>query len=146
MGAPFDQPTQYNLVDCVTDSDGAEADDAANAAQLLEDVKGTYVALFPIITDPAWDQIWLDHCAAVVGDEAASEVAQALKDACNGTIYGQEAIDAYGDGSNGMQFDCLFINGLDQITFDGTTISGTLAGETVFSHEYATSAPSPWVA
>ena len=116
-------------------------DDATVAAQLLEDVKGTYEALFPVITDPAWDQIWLDHCAAVVGDEMAPEVAQALKDACNGTIYGQEAIDADGDGSKGMQFDCLFINGVDQITFDGATISGTLAGEAVFSHEYAFVSP-----
>ena len=138
MGAPFDAPSRYELVDCVVEngeemaSDGAEA-----AAQLLEDVKGTYEALFPVITDPAWDQIWLDHCAAVVGDEMAPEVAQVLKDACNGTIYGQEAVDAYGDGSNGAQFDCLLINGIDQITFDGATISGTLAGETVFSHEYS---------
>ena len=136
-GAPFDQPTTFELVDCVTDNDGAEADDAAAAAQLLEDVKGTYVALFPIITDSAWDQVWLDHCAAVVGDEMAPEAAQMLKDACNGTIYGQEAIDAYGDGSNGAQFDCLFINGVDQITFDGATIGGTLEGAEVFSHEYA---------
>jgi len=141
MGAPFDQPTRFELVDCVTDGEGAQDDAAAAAAQLLEDVRGTYVALFPIITDPAWDQIWLDHCAAVVGDEMAPEVAQGLKDACNGTIYGQEAIDAYGDGSNGMQFDCLFINGVDQIAFDGTTISGTLAGEAVFSHEYAYVSP-----
>ncbi len=139
MGAPFDQPTQFELVNCTTDS--AKADDTAAAAQLLEDVKGTYVALFPIITDPAYDQIWLDHCAAVVGDEMAPAVAQALKDACNGTIYGQEAIDVYGDGSNGAQFDCLFINGVDQITFDGAVISGTLAGETVFSHEYAYVSP-----
>ena len=141
MGAPFDQPTQFELVDCVADSDGTEADDAAVAAQLLEDVKGTYEPLFPVITDPAYDHIWLDHCAAVVGDEMAPEVAQALKDACNGTIYGQEAIDAYGDGSNGAQFDCLFVGGVDQITFDGATISGTLAGEAVFSHKYAYSSP-----
>ena len=141
MGAPFDQPTQFELVDCVADSDGTEADDAAVAAQLLEDVKGTYEPLFPVITDPAYDQIWLDHCAAVVGDEMAPEVAQALKDACNGTIYGQDAIDAYGDGSNGAQFDCLFVGGVDQITFDGATISGTLAGEAVFSHKYAYSSP-----
>ena len=140
-GAPFDQPTQFELVDCVTESGDAEADDTAAAAQLLEDVKGVYKPLFPVITDPAYDQIWMDHCAAVVGDEMAPEVAQALKDACNGTIYGQEAIDAYGDGSNGMQFDCLFINGVDQITFDGATISGTLAGEAVFSHEYTYVSP-----
>ena len=144
MGAPFDQPTQFELVGCVADNgetQAAEANDAAAAAQLLEDVKGTYVALFPIITDPAYDQIWLEHCAAVVGDEMAPEVAQTLKDACNGTIYGQEAIDAYGDGSNGAQFDCLFVGGVDQITFDGATISGTLAGEAVFSHEYAYVSP-----
>lgn len=160
-GAPFDQPTQFELVDCVTDNDGAETagaddaateadapaedasaeDDAAAAAQLLEDVKGTYVALFPIITDPAWDQIWLDHCAAVVGDGMAPDVAQMLKDACNGTIYGQEAIDAFGDGSVNPQFDCLFVGGVDQINFDGAIISGTLAGEEVFSHEYAFVSP-----
>ena len=160
-GAPFDQPTQFELVDCVAENDGAEAAeaddaaaeadapaedasaeaDAAAAAQLLEDVKGTYVALFPIITDPAYDQIWLDHCAAVVGDEMAPDVAQLLKDACNGTIYGQEAIDAFGDGSVNPQFDCLFVGGVDQITFDGATISGTLAGEEVFSHEYAYVSP-----
>ena len=141
MGAPFDQPTQFELVNCTTDKDGAEADDAAAAAQLLEDVKGIYEPLFPVITDPAYDQIWLDHCAAVVGDEMAPQVAQVLKDACNGTIYGQEAIDAYGDGTGGAQFDCLFINGVDQITFDGAAISGTLAGEAVFAHEYAYVSP-----
>ena len=135
MGAPFDQPTQYEMVDCTVENEAE--DDAATAAQLLEDVKGTYVALFPVITAPEYDQLWLDPCAAVVGEEAAPEVAEMLKAACNGTIYGQEAVDAFGDGSNGAQFDCLFINGVDQIIFDGATISGSLEGEEVFSHEYA---------
>ena len=120
----------------------AEVDDAATAAQLLEDVKGTYEALFPVITDPAYDQYWLDPCAAVVGDEAAEEVAGILKSACNGTIYGQEAIDAYGVGSNGAQFDCLFINGVTRITFDGETISGVDEnGAEVFSHTYSYVSP-----
>ena len=109
----------------------------ATAEQLLEDVKGTYEALFPVITDAAYDQLWLDPCIAVVGEDMAPEVAEMLKQACNGSIYGQEAIDAFGDGSNGAQFDCLFINGVDRITFDGATISGTMEGEPVFSHEYA---------
>ena len=134
-GAPFDQPTQYELVDCAVESEAE--DDAAAAARLLEDVKGTYVALFPVITAPEYDQLWLDPCAAVVGEEAAPEVAEMLKSACNGTIYGQEAVDAFGDGSNGAQFDCLFIGGVDTITFDGATISGSFEGEEVFSHEYA---------
>ena len=115
----------------------AEGDDAAAAAQLLEDVKGTYVALFPVITAPEYDQLWLDPCIEAVGEEAAPEVAEMLKFACSGTIYGQEAVDAFGDGSNGAQFDCAFINGVDTITFDGATISGTLEGEEVFRHEYA---------
>ena len=59
-----------------------------------------------------------------MGEEMGPTVADMLKSACNGTIYGQEAIDAYGDGSGGAQFDCLFVAGVDQITFDGATISG----------------------
>ena len=141
-GAPFDQPTQFELVDCTVQNESEETgnDDAA-AAQLLEDVKGDYVALFPVITAPEYDQIWLDSCIAAVGEEAAPEVAETLKAACNGTIYGQEAIDVFGDGSNGAQFDCLFVNGVDQIHFDGTTISGTFEGKEVFSHEYAYAGP-----
>lgn len=126
----------YESADQLEDN-AADSDDAQAAMQLLEDVKGTYVALFPIITNPAYDQLWLDPCTAVVGEDMAAYVARMLKDACSGTIYGQEAIDAFGDGSNGAQFDCLFINGVDQLTFDGTTISGTLDGNEVFSHEYA---------
>ena len=135
-GAPFDQPTVY----VIRDSAVEEVNDDASAAaeKLLEDVSGTYDALFPVITSPDYDQIWLDSCAAVLGDEAAPAAAEALKAACNGTIYGQEAIDVYGDGSNGAQFDCLFINGPAQIVFEGKKISGLdETGATVFSHEYS---------
>ena len=135
-GAPFDQPTIY----VIRDSAAEEVNDgtAAAAEKLLEDVSGTYDALFPVITSPDYDQIWLDSCAAVLGAEAAPAAAEALKAACNGTIYGQEAIDAYGDGSNGAQFDCLFINGPAQIVFEGKKISGLdETGATVFSHEYS---------
>ena len=135
-GAPFDQPTVY----VIRDSAVEEVNDDAPAAaeKLLEDVSGTYDALFPVITGPDYDQIWLDSCAAVLGAEAAPAAAEALKAACNGTIYGQEAIDAYGDGSNGAQFDCLFINGPAQIVFEGKKISGLdETGATVFCHEYS---------
>ncbi len=112
-------------------------DDSAEAIAFMDSISGTYEALFPVITAPEYDQIWLDACGAVLGEEAAPAAAEMLKAACSGTIYGQEAVDAFGDGSNGAQFDCLFINGVDQITFDGATISGTLEGNAVFSHEYA---------
>ncbi len=135
-GAPFDQPTVY----VIRGSSAEEGDDETPAAaeKLLEDVRGTYDALFPVITSPEYDQIWLDSCAAVLGDEAAPAAAEELKSACNGTIYGQEAVDAYGDGSNGAQFDCLFINGPAQIVFEGRKISGLdESGAIVFSHEYS---------
>ena len=136
LGAPFDQPTVYEIRNSAAEN--ADDDTAAAAEKLLEDVSGTYDALFPVITSPEYDQIWLDSCAAVLGEEAAPAAAEALKAACNGTIYGQEAIDAYGDGSNGAQFDCLFINGPAQILFDGKKISGLdESGATVFSHEYS---------
>ena len=109
-----------------------------SAMQLLEDVRGTYDELFAVTNAPEYDQIWIDACVPFVGEEAAEETADMLKNACAGTIYGQEAIDVYGDGSNGVQFDCFFINGVSQIVFDGTTISGLDEnGEEVFSHTYS---------
>ena len=115
-----------------------KADEAAEAAALLEAVKGTYVPLFPVITDPKYDALWTDPCAAVLGEETAPAMAEMLKAACSGTVYGQEAIDAFGDGTNGAQFDCLFINGVNTVTFDGAVISGTDGqGNNVFRHEYA---------
>ena len=100
-----------------------QSDDAA-AVQLLEDVKGTYDELFTVTDGPEYDQVWIDACVPFVGEEMAEETAQMLKSACTGTIYGQEAVDAYGDGSDGAQFDCFFIGGVSQFVFDGNTISG----------------------
>jgi hypothetical protein len=116
----------------------AEEDTAkAAAAALLENVKGTYVELFDEITAPEYDQLWLDNCTAVLGEEMGPVAAEMLKTVCNGDLYGQEAVDAYGDGSDGAQFDCGFINGVSQIIFDGNEISGLDEnGEEVFSHEY----------
>ncbi len=125
------------LISCSAFGMAEATDDAAEAAALLENIKGTYEALFPVITKPEYDQIWLDPCVAAMGEEDGPMAAEMLKAACNGTIYGQEAIDAYGDGSNGAQFDCLLINGVSTITFNGNTISGADGeGTQVFSHEY----------
>lgn len=139
-GAPYDQPTVY-----VIEGSEEEGEDQAEAEadQLLADLAGTYEPLFPVITAPEYDQLWLDNCAAVVGEEAAPEVAEMLKEACNGTIYGEEAIEAFGDGSEGAQFDCLFINGVSQFVFEGNTVSGLDEdGETLFTHEYAFAEPA----
>ena len=113
-------------------------DEAAEAEALLEAVRGTYVPLFPMIVKEEYHQKWYDPCAAVLGEETAPAMVEALQSACNGTLYGQDAIDAFGDGSNGAQFDCLFISGVSTITFNGNVISGADEnGKPVFSHEYA---------
>ena len=114
------------------------ADGSAEALELMENVKGTYEPLFPVITAPEYDQIWKDPCVKALGEEAGAAMAEMMQSYCAGTLYGQEAVDAFGDGSNGMQFACGFINGVATITFDGLTISGAdESGKTVFSHEYA---------
>ena len=77
LGAPFDQPTVYEIRNSAAEN--ADDDTAAAAEKLLEDVSGTYEALFPVITSPEYDQIWLDSCAAVLGEEAAPAAAEALK-------------------------------------------------------------------
>lgn len=60
-----------------------------------------------------------------------------LKSACTGTIYGEEAVNAFGDGSQGMQFDCFFINDVDRFAFDGNHISGLDEnGEELFGYDY----------
>ena len=119
-------------------TDADDAADAQAAAQLLEDLRGTYEELFAVTNLPEYDQLWIDDCAAVVGEEAAAETAEMLKNACAGTVYGAEAIEAYGDGSEGAQFDCFFIRGVSQFVFDGNVISGIDEnGEELFRHEYA---------
>ena len=108
------------------------------ADQLLTDVSGTYDELFAVICDPQYDQLWLDDCAAIVGEDMAPMCAEMLKAACTGTIYGEEAMAAYADAPEEASFDCYFIGGVQQFIFDGNTISGVNeAGETVFSHDYA---------
>lgn len=118
----------------------APAEDASEedpAVQLLADVQGTYEELFTVICDPQYDQLWLDDCAAVVGEDMAPMCADILKSACCGTIYGDEAAEAYAADPEAVQFDCFFIGGVDRFVFEGSTISGMAEdGSELFSYEY----------
>ncbi len=119
-----------------------ETPGAAEAAALLEEVKGTYTALFPVITAPEYDELWLAPCAEALGEEMAPMAAEMLKSACYGKLYGQEAVDAYTADPAATQFCCEFIGGVSTITFDGNVISGADEnGVQVFSHEYAYAGP-----
>ena len=117
--------------------ESSSAVELSSAEQLLEDVRGTYDELFTVICDDKYDQVWLDKCEAIVGADMAADCAEMLKNACTGTVYGEDAVKKYTDPEE-AQFDCYFINGVDQFVFDGSTISGLdEKGEKVFEHEYS---------
>lgn len=122
---------------------GAETAEESTVEETAADatlaaLAGTYVELFPVINDPAYDQLWVDYASKFISEDMMTDTLAMLKGACTATIYGQEAVDAYAGDPESAMFDCYFINGVKQFTFEGNTISGTdEAGNTVFSHEYA---------
>lgn len=115
----------------------AVAEEAVDPEKLLNDLTGTYDELFTVNCAPAYDDVWLEKCTAYAGAENAEAAAAMLKSSCVGTIYGQEAMDAYAAAPETTQFDCFFIGGVSQFVFDGNRVSGLDAeGGEVFSHEY----------
>ena len=88
-----------SLCACGTKSDSSSskpesssAVELSSAEQLLEDVRGTYDELFTVICDDKYDQVWLDKCEAIVGADMAADCAEMLKNACTGTVYGEDAV------------------------------------------------------
>lgn len=113
-----------------------EPDREAEAEQLLQDLAGTYEELWPVVLSEEYAQDWMDECTAIVGEDAAQEAVDMLQGSVTGTIYGQEAVDAYAD-SDSSAFFCDFLDGVKLITFEGDMISGVDADENeLFSHSY----------
>ncbi len=116
---------------------GAATEEQTAAAQLLVDLTGSYQELWPVILDSKYEQLWLDDCAALVGEENAQAAYEKLASMVTGTLYGEEAVQAYADG-NGV-YDCAFTEGLKTLEFDGaaSVIRGyDAAGSELFSHTY----------
>ena len=115
-----------------------EADaDQAVAEQLMVDLTGSYQELWPVILDEQYQQIWLDDCKELVGEDNAQAAYEKLASMVSGDIYGEEAVKAYADG-NGV-YDCSFTEGVSTLEFDGSdsVIKGYDAdGEELFSHSY----------
>ncbi len=119
------------------ESTAAEDEHKAAAEQLLADLTGTYQELWPVILDSQYEQLWLDNCAELVGEENAQAAYDKLSSMVTGTIYGEEAVAAYADG--GGVYDCSFTEGLSTLEFDGaaSVIKGyDEAGNELFSHTY----------
>lgn len=107
----------------------------AAAKQLLSDLKGTYQELWPVVLSDEYHQLWLDDSAEIVGEENAEAAVQKISSMVTGTVTGEDAVEAYKDGN--AAYDCEFLQGVKQFTFDGTTISGTDEnGKELFSHSY----------
>ena len=107
------------------------------AEQLLSDLSGSYQELFPVLFDKQYDQLWLDDTASIVGEADAAASAEMLKGSVNGSLWGEEAIDAYGE--EGGPFYCGWLEGLAELTIDGDAmeISGKdAAGKELFSSTY----------
>ena len=107
------------------------------AEQLLSDLSGSYQELFPVLFEEQYDQLWIDDSAAVVGETDAASTAEMLKGSVGGSIWGNVAIEAYGE--EGGPFYCGWLGGLSELTIDGNTmeISGTdAAGKELFSSTY----------
>ena len=115
----------------------AADENEAAAKQLLVDLTGSYQELWPVILDSRYTQLWLDDCAALVGEENAQAAYDKLSSMVTGMVYGEEAVAAYANG--GRAYDCAFTEGLVTLEFDGaaSVIRGYDAdGNELFSHTY----------
>ena len=107
------------------------------AAQLLNDLTGSYQELWPVILADDYKQTWLDDCTALVGEDNAEGAVEKLSSMVTGDVYGEDAVKAYANG--GGAYFCGFTNDLATLTVDGenSTISGIdQDGNVLFSHTY----------
>ena len=108
-------------------------------AVTLADFEGTYTNLFPAFREEKYDAVWEEKLAEYC--EVAAEDVPAVKDAFlsvyEADFHGEEAQKKFEEDPSYFLFDCKMANGVEYMTFDGDTISGTDAeGNEVFSHTY----------
>ena len=116
---------------------GAVAEEDFDPVQLMHDVNGTYTELFTTLCKPEYDSVWVEKSAAVVGEENAEMVAEILKSACTGTIFGEEAVKAYAEAPEEAVFDCYFQGGVSKFVFNDGNVKGLdTDGNVVFDHNY----------
>ena len=133
------RPTSTATEEATTSEDTKQESEVdenqAAAEQLLIALKGTYQELWPVILADKYDQLWLDDSAKLVGEENAESAVKMMASMVTGTVTGEEAVESYKDGN--AAYCCDFLQGVDQFTFDGTTISGVDEnGKKLFSHSY----------
>lgn len=103
----------------------------------MSDLTGTYQELSPVLFNEQYDQVWLEDSAAIVGEADAASAVEMLKGSVGGTVWGEDAIQVYGE--EGGPFCCGWLDDLAEITIEGEElrISGADAdGRELFSDTY----------
>lgn len=134
--APAAESAASSAVSQAAESTAVDENEAA-AAQLMQDLTGSYQELWPVILADEHTQTWLDDCTALVGEENAQGAYEKLSSMVTGEVYGEDAVKAYANG--GGAYFCGFTNGLVTLNVDGaaSTISGTdKDGSELFRHTY----------
>ena len=72
-----------------TASSAVDENEAA-AAQLLNDLTGSYQELWPVILADEYKQTWLDDCTALVGEDNAEAAFEKLSSMVTGDVYGED--------------------------------------------------------
>ena len=115
---------------------GAEETDTGVLPAIAGENGTTYINLFDKILGEDCYQIWFDYCATVVGEEHAASTVESLQSSISSDLYGEAAISAFGDRSNGVAFDCFFINGVDRFVVNGNEITTVLKDGSSETHTY----------
>ena len=96
----------------------------------------TYSNLFDVILSDEYNDVWEAHCKALVGEENAEAAVTMLKSFISGDMYGDEAVAAYGDGSDGFIFDCWYLADVQSFTMNGNEITIHKNDGTSETHSY----------
>lgn len=127
----------FALVMCVAIAPGLAENTADDCLRTLSGENGTtYNNLFDVILSGDYDDVWEEHCKAIVGEENAAEAVETLKSFISGDVYGEDAVALYGDGSEGFIFDCWYLNDVKSVTLNGDEITINKLDGTSETHKY----------
>ena len=113
--------------------ESADQSDNTDGAALINGLSGySFGQLFEGgLFNEEYNKYWHDYCAVIVGEDNADAMVAMMKSSIGADTYGKNAVDGQ------MSFYCGFTNGIADISFDGTIISGTdKDGNVIFSHAY----------
>jgi hypothetical protein len=114
---------------------------AAETAEndFLDRIQGSYVELFPEFAKDEYHSIWTSDAAQYLGIDGA-EADGAIDNLLNtymSDVYGQYAVETWGDMSSGFAFDCGFLGDAEVLSIEGNEIAGKdQDGNEIFRHAY----------